>query len=526
VLLVACANVANLLLARATARQREMAVRLALGAGRGRIARQLITESLLLSTIGATMGIVLAAWGSRILVSLLSRSDQTVALDLTLDTNVLLFTLGVAAATGLLFGLAPAWRAGRVDPQAAMKAQGRGVTDGRSRARVAKALVIVQVALSLVLVTGAGLLLGSWRRLATADRGFRSEGVMLVSAGIGALSAPEPQRAIVFRQALERLRALPGVRAASFSDITPVGRSAWNELIKIPGVEVSKKRGESVAWANAVSEDYFTTLRIPLRGGRDFTERDTKTSPPVAIVGEAMARKFFGGMDVIGRTFQIGVGRGFSDPITIVGVVGNTKYRSLRDTAQPIIYFPASQQSSQAQRVNFEILSTGSAGEIIPAVRAAFAQIDRRIVLDFTPLDRQVNESMTLMRTVSSLSGVFGGLALLLAMIGLYGLMAYNVARRRYEIGVRIALGAGQSRVVRMVLGDVARIVIAGVVVGVALSFTAMKLVATFLYETKPNDPATLAGSAMILAAVGVIAAALPAWRAARLDPVAALREE
>jgi putative ABC transport system permease protein len=524
VLLVACANVANLLLARGTVRGREMAVRLALGAGRARLARQLITESLLLSSLGAALGVVIAMWGSRVLVHSLS-ADRGVSLDLSVDMNMLMFTIGVVVTTGLLFGLPPAWRAGRVDPQVAMKAQGRGVVEGRTRFTLGNALVVGQVAMSLVLIAAAGLLLGSWRKLAAVDPGFRREQVLLVATDISPAHVAEGQRPAVFGQILERMRALPGVRAASVSRITPVGHAGWNEMLKVEGFTPASER-DALAWANGVSEGYFATMGTPLLSGRDFDGHETSTSAPVAIVSEAMARKFFGTATAVGRRFQIEQGSGWGSPIEVIGVAGNTKYRSLRDSAQPIIYFPRSQQESGSERLNFEIRADADPLGLVPAVKAALAQVDPRFTLDFTTLERQVAESMTVARTVATLSGFFGALALLLATIGLYGIMTYAVARRRNEIGVRIALGAERSRVIRMVLADASRITVFGVVLGVALALGVTRLVSTFLYGLKPNDPVTLGASAILLLAVGLLATAFPAWRAALLDPVTALREE
>ena len=525
VLLIACANVANLLLARATARQREMAVRLALGAGRGRLARQLITESLLLAALGAALGLIFAWWGSHVLVRLLSRSDRVLSLDLGIDERVLLFTIGVTTVTGLLFGLVPAWRAGRVDPQAAMKAQGRGVAEGHRRFSMGKALVVAQVALSLVLIVGAGLLLGSWRKLATLDPGFRRDQILLIDADIRGAATPPELRLALHEQMLTALRALPGVRSASASQITPIATSTWNDLIRTDGF-TPKSDEDAVVWANAVSDRYFATMGIPMLGGRDFDNRDTQTSAHVAIVNEAMAKKFFSTPAAVGRRFQKEVGGNWTAPIEVVGVVGTTKYQSLRDSAQPIMYFPRAQESAVAQYVSFELRTSGLPIGIVPNATKAIAALSPRITLDFTTLDRRMAESLTLMRTIATLSGFFGALAVLLATIGLYGIMTYNVARRRNEIGVRIALGAERGRVVRMVLGEVSRVVIAGTLIGVGLSLGVTRLVASFLYGVTPTDFVTLGASVALLAAVGVAAAALPAWRASRLDPVAALREE
>jgi predicted permease len=446
------------------------------------------------------------------------------SLDLTVDVRVLLFTTGVAVFTGLLFGLAPAWRAGRVSPQAAMKAQGRGVAEG-SRFSAGKALVAGQVALSLVLIVGAGLLLGSWRRLATTDPGFHRDRVLLVNADIRAGNVRADRRLAVDEDILNRVRSLPGVRAASASQFTPVSGMTWNELLKVDGF-TAKSEDDALSWANAITDGYFTTLGIPLLAGRDFDARDSRSAPHVAIVSESMARHFFGTPAAVGRVFQKQEGSGWSQPIEVVGVVADTKYRSLRDSAQSILYFPRSQESADASYVTFILRLAAPPPSVVPSVARAIADVNPRIAFDLKTLDQQLDESLAVSRSVATLSGFFGALAVLLATIGLYGIMAYTVARRRNEIGVRIALGAGQSRVVRLVLGDVGRILVAGVAIGIMLSLGVTRLVASFLYGVSPNDPATLIGSILLLAAVGVAAAALPAWRAARLDPVEALREE
>jgi putative ABC transport system permease protein len=525
VLAVACANVANLLLARGTARQHELAVRLALGAGRGRLVRQLITESLVLSAVGAALGSALAMWGSKLLVGLMSSAGQPVGLDLSADPTVMFFTMAVAIATALLFGLVPALRAGRTDPQTALKAQGRGFAEGHSRFRAGKALVAGQIALALVLVTGAGLLITSWWKLASLDPGFRRSGILLVRADMHELHIPEDQRVASFARILDRMRAVPGVRSASVSVLTPVGSMNWNELLRADGF-APKSDDDALAWANAVSDGFFATMGIPIASGRDFDTRDAATSTRVAVVSEAMARRFFGTPAAVGKHFEMQQGSGWSGPVEIVGVVGNTKYRTLRDSAEPIVYFPQAQQEAKSESRVFQLRIDGSPLAVASSVRAIIGETSSRISFDVTTIDKQLAESMVLSRVTGVLSGFFGALALLLAAIGLYGVMAYSVARRRTEIGVRIALGAASGRVVRLVLGEVGRIVIAGVIIGVVLSLGATRLVHSFLYGLKPTDPVVLGVAAMTLCAVGVVAALLPAWRAARMDPVAALREE
>jgi len=521
VLLIACANIANLLLARATARQHEIAVRLALGASRFRLIRQLLTESVLLSLLGAALGVLFASWGSRVLVGFLS---NTKSLDLTPDMTVLAFTLAVGALTGVIFGVAPAWRAVRVDPHAVIKPSGRTVTEGHSRFSLGKALVIAQIALSLVMVTGAGLLLGSWRRLIALDTGFRSEGVLLTDVSTRPAGLAADQRSETYRRILERLRALPGVASASAASRTPFSTNA-NIPIEVEGYTPTDSNDARVSFSQ-VSEGYFATLSTPLLAGRDFNRGDVPTLPEVAIVNEELARKFFGGARALGQYFRVPSGNGVSAPIEIIGIVANTKENSLREESKPIAYFALSQETRPPAGVTFALRTNGSASALRPSVKAAMAEIEPRFSLNLETLQQRVDATVKVPRTLGMLSGFFGALALLLAAIGLYGIISYSVARRRNEIGVRLALGATRTRIIRMVLGEVGRLVVMGVALGVLLSLALTRLMATFLFGVGPNDPATLVLAALTLAAVAISAAMLPAWRAARLDPMVALRYE
>jgi putative ABC transport system permease protein len=526
VLLIACANVANLLLARAAMRQREIAIRMAIGAGRARLIRQLLTESLLLSFAGAGLGVLFAQWGERVLVRLLSTTNNAVLLDLAIDGRVLGFTIAIAVLTGVLFGMAPAWKGTLVDPQAAMKANARGVVDSQSRLGLGKTLVAAQVALSMVLVTGAGLMLNTFSKLASLDAGFEREHVLLVNVDLRNANYPKERRVAGFEEMLDHLRAVPGVRSASTSNIIPVSGSGWNTLVEADGF-VPKSRRDAISWMNRVSPGYFETMSTPLVAGRDFNNHDTMGAPLVAVVNEAMAQKFLGGAaGAVGKTFRRSLPGGAVAAYEVVGVVKDTKYRSLRDKDDPIAYVPQLQDDSPGVTKSFELRVEGPAASVISGVKDALAHVNKDVMIDFRSLANVVDESLNRERLLATLSGFFGALSLLLATIGLYGVMSYNVARRRNEIGIRMALGAEQGRVLKMVLGEVAILIGVGLVVGLGAAIATTRFVATFLYGVKPNDPWTLSLAAGVLAMVGAVAGFLPARRAAKLDPMAALREE
>ena len=524
VLLIACANVANLLISRAAVRRKEIAIRMAIGASRARLIRQLLTESVLLSSMGAVLGVLFAQWASRMLVQFLSTSNSNVVLDLSIDTRVLAFTTAVAIATGILFGLAPAWQGTRVDPHWAMKANARGVVESQAGFGLGKMLVASQVALSLVLLIGAGLMFKTFAKLATLDTGFDKDQVLLIRVDPRYASVPPDRRLPLYQELQRRLAAAPGVRSASFADITPVSGSFSNQAVHVDGY-MSKSQEDSAVWTNSISAGFFATMETPFIAGRDFNEHDTLQAPLVAVVSESMANKFFGSpRDAVGKTFRQGWNES-SSPIQIVGVVKDTKYRSLRAEGEAIAYYPLSQMPPM-RWANFLLRANGPAASLIPSVKAAVDEVNHDITLQFRILSVQLDESLGRERLLATLSGFFGALALALAVIGLYGVMSYNVARRRNEIGIRMALGAKQARVLRMVLGEVAILIVAGLALGLAVALFSTRLLAGFLYRLEPNDPKTLVTACVVLAVPAVVAGLLPARRAANLDPMRALREE
>lgn len=526
VLLIACGNVANLLLARGAVRQREIAMRLALGASRFRLVRQMLTESVVLSLLGAATGVLFARWGSQLLVRLLSGGRGGVWLDLSLDTRVLGFTIGIAILTAMLFGLLPAWRATRVDAQAAIRAHGHGVIRGGSaKFTLGKALVTGQVALSLVLVLGATLLLTTFHALATLDPGFRRDGLLAIRVDLRSLGASDARRLAVQHEGLDRLRLIPGVERAAAADILPVSGMGWNGGISVPGQRAPEKPEERVSWFNRVSTGYFATTGTPLVAGRDFGSADVTGSVPVAIINQAMATKFFGTSNPVGSRFGSDAG---PEQITfeVIGVVADSRYRSLRDAPEPIVYLSDRQTEEPSPSFTYLLRSDRPSAELVPQVRSALSEVEPRASFTAFSMEDNLARSLVRERLLATLSGFFGGLAILLALVGLYGIMAYSVARRRNEIGIRLALGAARGGVLRMVLWEVSRLVGIGVVLGVIASLAAGRLVTTFLYGISASDPMVVAVTALAVVVVGLCAGAIPAWRAARLDPVAALRED
>jgi putative ABC transport system permease protein len=525
VLLIACANIANLLLARATARRHELSVRVALGASRWRIARQLLVESLLLSAAGALLGLGLAHWGSRLLVRQLSTSTNNVFLSLSLDWRVLAFTAAIATATALLFGMAPALRGTRVQPNDALKTQGRGVV-GEARFGLGNALVVLQVALSLVLIVAAGLFMRTFTSLATLNLGFDSSPVLVANINAQPVQLEPDARPALFRKVLQAAAGTPGVASAAVSAVTPVSGSTWNNRIELPdGPDLPEN--ERSTFINLVSENWFRTYGTPLVAGRDFTKDDTKAAPNVAIVNETFSRKFANGRNPIGmRIRQPGFGPRPTIDRVVVGYVKDAVYRSLREPVPPTMYLPFEQQPEAPSGMSVSVRAAGGSPMLLTRpLAASLSQVNGDLAITFRPLRDQVSSALLQERIVAGLAAFFGGLALLLAGLGLYGVTSYAVSRRRTEIGIRMALGAQPGGVVMMVLRRVAILVGVGTVAGVAAALWASKFVATLLYGLQPRDPATLAGAVLVLASIGAAAGWLPARRASRIDPARVLRD-
>ena len=522
VLLTACANLANLMLARATAREREVAVRLAIGASRRRIVRQMLSESLLIAAIGSMAGMLIAQWFSRSMVALLDSDSNPLFIDLSLDWRVFAFTAGVALTACLVFGLAPAISATRTSLGITLKADGRGSMDGRERFSVRRALVVVQVALSLVLVVGALLFARSLRNLTTMDPGFRQDGVLTATLDYRKANVPEPNRAELTRRIVERLRAVPGVRGVSQTFLTPVDGNFWNERVLVGGV----RHRDSVNF-NAVGPGYFDILGIRLIAGRDFDARDTPESPRVAIVSESFARALFPGRDAIGQSFDVETRPGQPRrTFQVVGIANDTKYTSLRDSFEPLVHVAATQEQQQRPLARITVATSTDMASTTAAVTRALGEINPAIAIRYQSVREQLAQSLTRERLMATLSGFFGGLAVLIATLGLYGVMSYVVARRRVEIGVRMALGADPGSVLRMIVREAGVLLAAGLVIGGVLSVFAARTAETFLFGLKPGDPVTLALAMASLASVTLMASWIPAMRASRVQPTVALREE
>jgi putative ABC transport system permease protein len=530
VLVIACANIANLMLARFAARRHELSIRVALGASRWRLARQFLVESLVLASIGTTTGIVLGVWASRAIVSQLSTPASPVVLSSSIDWRVLTFTAAAMVMTTVIAGATPALHAAGVPPIDALKEQGRSMI-GASGGHASRGLIVAQVALSLVLVVAAGLFVRTFERLQGASLGFDRDRVLVVT--VATPTVPATERRVAYQRLVRAAADVPGVAVAGGSFNPPiVGTLIGEFVVSEPGVPPPPE-AEHISQVGETSPGWFSAYGTAVRAGRDFDDRDTLTSPPVMLVNESFVRRFLPNQDPVGKpmtvTFRMPP---FGDVLlgtkTIVGVVGDSVYRAIRDPRRPTIYFAMAQRPGRLLFANFFIAVRASAGSPLLLTRsltAALTAVNPDLTLTFRGLSDQVNDSLAQDRVVAMLSGFFGALALLLAALGLYGVTAYAVSRRRTEIGIRMALGAAPSAIARLVLVRVSWLVGLGVLVGAGLSVWASTFVASLLYGLEPRDPTTLIVAIAMLAAVAALAAWLPAWRASRLDPSEALRE-
>jgi len=519
VLLIACANVANLLLARASRRRRELAVRAALGAGRTRLLRQLLTESAVLALLGGALGLLVGHWGLALLLSLAPAG--VLPGSLTLDGRVMAFALVLTAATGVCFGLVPALQASRPDLDGVLKEAGRGGS-GSAGHRFRDVLVVAEVTLSLVLLVGAGLLLRSAVALQRAELGFRPDHVLTAEFRLPPARYPEPRViAAFFRQTLERLRAVPGIESAALARAVPFSGNGGSTTFQVEGEPEPPKGREPVAQLNIVSPDYFRTMGIRQLEGRDFDEHDTADVPSVAVVNETMARQLWPGMDPIGRRLRLRD----AGWVTVVGVVGDVRHSGPSEPPQPQIYTTHEQDA----RI-FACVVARTAGEpmaMAAPMRAALWAVDKdQPVWKVRAMEELVTGSRGTARAMSLLVGVFAAVALALAGVGIYGVMAYAVSQRTREIGIRMALGAASGRVLRLVVGRALVLTSVAIVLGAIGATVLARLLGTLLFGVGPADPVTFGVAAAALASVGTLAAYLPARRAARIDPVRALAEE
>jgi putative ABC transport system permease protein len=524
VLLMACVNVMNLLLVRTAARRRELAIRTALGAGRRRLMRQLLTESVLLAGIGGAAGLLLASWGVRAVTGLLPPGTPRLD-EISIDGGVLAVTLAVALATGLVLGVVPAFRAARSEAQTVLKEGGRGSSAGRERRRLSGVLVISELALAVVLATGAGLLVRSFWRLLQTDPGFRTE--QLVSASIAPPTfrySDDVSQREFYKALLLRLETIPGVRMSAITTRLPFGGNSYGSVFKIDGRPNPAQTGD---WPFAdigavVSSEYFRTLSVPLLRGRAFTEADREGALPVVVINESLAHHYWPDQDPIGKRIQQ---PGDTTWATIVGIVADVKHEKLSEGTKGAIFWPLLQH--HVDHPSIVVRTDASPDAVAASLRGAVADVDADTpVSDIRTMDQLISSSLSQPRTAMTLLAAFGMLALVLGAVGIYGVIAYAVSQRTHEIGVRIALGARPGDMIRMVIEQGGILAFIGIVVGLVGAFALTRLLAALLYGVSPLDPATFITAPIVLMCVALLATSLPARRAARVDPVVALREE
>jgi predicted permease len=534
VLLLACANLANLLLARSAARQREMSVRLALGASRSRILRQVLTESLLLSSLGGIAGLILGYFGRNVIPHLLSTAWQPTSLNTHFDLPIFAFAAAISLLTGVLFGVAPAWQATRTDVNTALKDSSSSATR-RRKGLAGRSIVVFQIALSMLLVVGAGLFARSLSNLNTASLGFDSKNLLMFDIQAPPSRYPAPADIALHQRIEERLAQLPGVQSVTLTRQAILADDAWTSDF-LPTGHALLANDQNFSYVNQVGEDLFTTYRIPILSGRTFNSADTSTSPLVAVINQAIARRFFPGINPIGKTFSDDDGPD-KHTYQIIGVSADARYANLREDPPPTFYALYT-QAPEAQVMTYVVRTQLPVAVILPALRSVIQNIDKDLPLrDIRTQSEQIEATISGERLFATLTAAFGALALILACIGIYGIMAYSVARRTSEIGIRLALGARTQQILLMVLREATALTLLGIVIGLGAALLGARALnkvllinelqhQSMLYGIKPSDPATLAAAALLLFAVALLAGWLPARRASRVEPMEALRHE
>ena len=524
VVLIACANLANLLLARAAIREREFSIRLALGASRSRLVRQQMAESAIIAFGGVLAGIGVAAFLSHYLVTFLQTRSIHVYLDVRPDYRVLLFAIGFASVTCLLFGLLPALRAAKADPGSALKSAARNVIGQRNRFGMRRFLVMAQVAISTMLVLAALLFTKNLAKLYNVDAGFEQDGLFVASIDLSAAKIPKEQRLAYRRQLIERLKSAPGIDNATETVIRPLSGGGWDDNAWI---ESRGQSNQKDSWFNRVGPEYFETMRIPLMSGRHFQNTDTPASPPVAVVNEAFVRMHLGSEDAIGKTVATApTPYSPAKKYQIVGVARNAKYRSLKEAELPQVYLATSQDQDPSAFTRILVRSHLAAADLQREMDAIVTAAAPQSTVVYRNLREDVKDSFLRERLMATLSIMFGVLATILATVGLYGVLSYMLARRTNEIGIRMALGASRSGVLNLIFRESAKLITFGLSAGVLLAMALGRSIAALLFGTTPYDPAVIALACTVLTAVGMTAAAIPAFRAVKLNPISALREE